>query len=93
MLIYFHWNYSKNSIGRLFYFTKLVNLADEFEYTLINDLLDSYNQYARPSKNHDATKVTMGLSLTQIIDVVNIYFYIMMNWLKLFNWLRMKKIK
>lgn len=46
--------------------------ADENEYRLINDLLKNYNIYARPSIDHKhATNVTLGLSLSQLIDVVS----------------------
>ena len=47
--------------------------CDENEYKLIDDLLKDYNKYARPSLNHkQTTDVIFGLSLSQLIDVVNI---------------------
>ena len=47
-------------------------LADDYEYSLIQNLTRGYNQLARPSKNHtETTKVKFGLSLSQIMDVVS----------------------
>jgi len=46
--------------------------TDDYEYTLINDLLKDYNIYARPTTDFNLpTNVTFGLSLSQLIDVVN----------------------
>ena len=57
--------------GSIYFSFYLEALADEHEYKLINDLLANYNVYARPSLDHrDATNVTFGLSLSQLIDVV-----------------------
>ncbi|RNA12244.1 neuronal acetylcholine receptor subunit alpha-10-like, partial [Brachionus plicatilis] len=45
-------------------------MSDENEYRLINDLLKSYNMYARPTPHFSIpTNVSFDLSLSQLIDV------------------------
>ena len=46
--------------------------CDDWEYSLVKNLLKSYDPSIRPSLHHNATlNVTFGLALAQIIDVVN----------------------
>ena len=48
--------------------------CDEHEYKLINDLMRNYNIYARPPTDYRIpTNVTLGFSLSQLIDVVSIF--------------------
>jgi hypothetical protein len=45
--------------------------SDDWEYSLVKNLLKGYDPSIRPSIHHNLTlNVTFGLSLAQIIDVV-----------------------
>ena len=55
------------------YFFCVAVVLDDFEYRLVNNLLEDYNALARPSLSHlDPTNVTFDLSLSQLIDVVKL---------------------
>ena len=57
----------------------LAVVCDQYEYDLINDLLQSYNLYARPSKSFKKqTNVDFHLSLSQITDVVSSFIVILL---------------
>ena len=54
--------------------------SDDWEYSLVKNLLKGYDPSIRPSIHHNLTlNVTFGLSLAQIIDVVkknkHIFYY------------------
>ena len=48
--------------------------CDDIEYKLVHSLLDNYDPGMRPTENHNhSINVTIGLALTQIIDIVSSY--------------------
>ena len=56
--------------------TVVVVGADDYEYSLVRDLMRNYDMRIRPSKNSsESLNVTFGLALAQIIDVVSQRMY------------------